>query len=507
MKTNRFTILTVAAIALASVASVASAASPELLAQAWAFLTDPLTAGAVLAWGPMVRNLQAQHATAIDGMTKISAILGERDLTTEEQAQYDGFKATAGSLKSRVNMAMEAEAASAGLSPVDPTPAAAAPLAGRGEGAVTLPAGSRIETQENSDADPARGFRSMGEFLMSVRGAAVNSRSGAGMDRRLVALFRGEPQAAAPSTYGNESNGADGGFLVPPTFSTKIFQLSLEEQALLPMTDGMPIEGNAMSLPKDETTPWGSNGVRAYWQSEAGAGTQTKPIFGRADYRLKKLLALVPITDELLADATALGAYFEPAAARSIRWKTDEALCFGSGAGVPLGAFASPAVVTVVKDSGQATATLSTTNLANMISRLPAGSYGNAVWMLNNDVLPALFTLTLGNYPIYLPAGSPVGALQGSPYGTLLGRPIAVTQHAKSFSSQGDVMLADWKQYQSITKAGGIQTATSMHLYFDADAMAFRSTFRVDGGPKQSAPISPANGSATLSPFVQLGAR
>jgi len=142
-----------------------------------------------------------------------------------------------------------------------------------------------------------------------------------------------------------------------------------------------------------------------------------------------------------------------------------------------------------------------------MVARLPAGSYGNSVWMLNNDVLPALFTVTLGNYPVYLPAGAPVGALQGSPYGTLLGRPIVVTQHAKSFSSQGDVMLADWRQYQTITKAGGIQTATSMHLYFDADAMAFRSIFRVDGAPKQAAPIPPANGSNTLSPFVQLAAR
>jgi len=185
-------------------------------------------------------------------------------------------------------------------------------------------------------------------------------------------------------------------------------------------------------------------------------------VFGRTDFRLKKLLALVPVTEELLADATALGAYFQGAAARSIRWKTDEAICYGNGAGQPLGAFNSPAVITVAKDAGQLTGTLSTTNLANMISRLPAGSYGNAVWMLNNDVLPALFTLTLGNYPIYLPAGSPVGGLQGSPYGTLLGRPIAVTQHAKSFSSQGDVMLADWRQYQSITKASSFLSLKSV---------------------------------------------
>ena len=504
MKTSRFSILTVAALALAAFAGTAVAA-PDILAQAWAVLTDPVAIGSVLAWGPMVRNLQAQHAAEVDGMTKIAAILNERDLTAEEQAQYDGHKAKAASLKARVNTAMEAEAASAGLAPIEP--GAGNQGGGRGEGSITLPAGARIETQENGDADPQRGFRTMGDFLMSVRGAAVNVRTGVSMDRRLAALYRGEPQAAAPSTYGNEGNGADGGFLVPPSYSQRIFQLSLEEQALLPMTDDLPVEGNGMSLPKDETTPWGANGVRAYWQNEAGAGTQTKPVFGRTDFRLKKLLALVPVTEELLADATALGAYFQGAAARSIRWKTDEAICYGNGAGQPLGAFNSPAVITVVKDAGQLTGTLSTTNLANMISRLPAGSYGNAVWMLNNDVLPALFTLTLGNYPIYLPAGSPVGGLQGSPYGTLLGRPIAVTQHAKSFSSQGDVMLADWRQYQSITKAGGIQTATSMHLYFDADATAFRSTFRVDGAPKLAAPISPANGSATMSPFIQLGAR
>lgn len=504
MKTSRFSILTVAALALAAFAGTAVAA-PDILAQAWAVLTDPVAIGSVLAWGPMVRNLQAQHAAEVDGMTKIAAILNERDLTAEEQAQYDGHKAKAASLKARVNTAMEAEAASAGLAPIEP--GAGNQGGGRGEGSVTLPAGARIETQENGDADPQRGFRTMGDFLMSVRGAAVNVRTGVSMDRRLAALYRGEPQAAAPSTYGNEGNGADGGFLVPPSYSQRIFHLSLEEQALLPMTDDLPVEGNGMSLPKDETTPWGANGVRAYWQNEAGAGTQTKPVFGRTDFRLKKLLALVPVTEELLADATALGAYFQGAAARSIRWKTDEAICYGNGAGQPLGAFNSPAVITVVKDAGQLTGTLSTTNLANMISRLPAGSYGNAVWMLNNDVLPALFTLTLGNYPIYLPAGSPVGGLQGSPYGTLLGRPIAVTQHAKSFSSQGDVMLADWRQYQSITKAGGIQTATSMHLYFDADATAFRSTFRVDGAPKLAAPISPATGSATMSPFIQLGAR
>jgi HK97 family phage major capsid protein len=224
--------------------------------------------------------------------------------------------------------------------------------------------------------------------------------------------------------------------------------------------------------------------------------------------RLHKLLALVPITDELLSDSVALGSYLAKKLPISIRWKTDEAILFGTGNGQPLGALQSNAAIVQAKDSGQATQTLTALNLANMISRLPAGSFGRAVWFINNNVLPALFTLTLGNYPIYLPASNPsVGGIQINPYGTLLGRPVIVSQHAKSFSSQGDVCLLDLSYYRTITKPEGIKTDMSLHLYFDADAAAFRATFRIDGQPAIYNPIAPANGSTNLSPFVQLAAR
>ncbi len=69
------------------------------------------------------------------------------------------------------------------------------------------------------------------------------------------------------------------------------------------------------------------------------------------------------------------------------------------------------------------------------------------------------------------------------------------------------MILVDLSYYQTITKEGGMETATSMHLYFDADAAAFRTIFRMDGQPKIAAPISPAKGANKLSPFVQLAAR
>lgn len=364
---------------------------------------------------------------------------------------------------------------------------------------VQIPDDARIEVTENRLADPRRGWHTFGEFAAAVR--AGSARGGGRLDERLAI------SAATPSTFGNEAGGQDGGFLVPPEFSSEIFTLSLEEDALLPLTDGTPIGSNSMVFPKDETTPWGTDGIRAYWQQEATAATATKPKLGVATQRLHKLMALVPVTDELLDDTDALTAYLPRKTAMSIRWKTDEAILFGTGDGQPLGLFNSKAAIVQAKDSGQATNTFTPTNVANMMKCLLAGSYRRAIWLINPDVIPALDTMTLGNYPIYMPVGGGVSAMAASPYGMLKGRPIYVSEHASAFSSQSDVSLLDLSYYRSITSRGGIQTATSMHLYFDADATAFRTTFRVDGAPKLENPVTPPKSTTKRSPFVTLGAR
>lgn len=504
MKTRSFLVgLAVMALACAAGAAYANT-HPDVFVAALNCITAHPDLGVLsLAWGPVVRKLQTDQATNVKSMSDmIAKAEGEnRDFNDEEKIRFDALKAENASYKARIERAQEAELAEAGVA--QPVAAAAASrMAEHNDGrSVTVPAGALIQVEHNADADPLRGFTHFGDFASAIVGASLAQRNGRAMDQRLL------PLAAAPSTYANEASGADGGILVPPGFGTDIFRLSLGEDALLPMTDSLPIEGNSMMIPKDETTPWGTNGIRAYWQAEGAAGTPTKPVLTGLELKLKKLLSLVPVSNELLADATALNAYLPSKVGDSIRWKANEAVLFGSGVGVPLGALAGASLITVVKDSGQATNTLSATNLANMIARLPPGSYPRAVWMINNDVLPALFTLTLGNYPIYLPGGTTVGGIQTNPYGMLLGRPIMVTQHAKSFSSQGDILLVDLSYYQTIVSTAGVQTATSMHLYFDADAMAFRTTFRMDGQPKLAAPITPANGSNTLSPFVQLGAR
>lgn len=419
---------------------------------------------------PRLRALLERKQKALDAAKAISqkAEKEGRDLTEEERKQYDAHLADVDMLNGdihREQKLIEAERAAPGI------PSAVA----------------RVEE------DPRRGFQSYGEFCIAVRQAAL---PGGAVDDRLRAMH-----AAAPSTYGNEGSGADGGWLVPPEYSQSVFELSLAEDSLVPMTDSYPVEGNSMVFPSDETTPWGTDGVRAYWETEAGAANLTKPkVGGPLQLRLAKLMALVPITDELAADAGSLERWIGRKSAESIRWKTNLALFQGSGVGQPLGFFGHASAVSVAAEAGQAAGTIVAENVSKMFARqLNAGV---SVWMINHDAYPQLMLLNKANQMLWQPD------FKVGPGGALLGRPVMLTQLCKSIGAVGDIVFANWNAYRTITKRGaGIETATSMHLYFDAGLQAFRATFRVDGQPTLRAPVSPNNGANTLSPFVTIAAR
>jgi HK97 family phage major capsid protein len=120
----------------------------------------------------------------------------------------------------------------------------------------------------------------MGDFAASVyRATPVGGQS---VDERLRI-------GAGATTYGSEGTGMDGGYLVPTEFATEIAKLSLDHDNFLTRTDQVPVSGNSITFPSDETTPWGTNGVRAYWAAEAAAATQTKPKIKPNTMRLNKL--------------------------------------------------------------------------------------------------------------------------------------------------------------------------------------------------------------------------
>ncbi|MBF0428924.1 MAG: phage major capsid protein [Magnetococcales bacterium] len=437
-----------------------------------------------------LRELQGKKADALVEARKITTIAASegRDLTEEETKGYDAISVKIKTLSAAIDREIDMISAEA-------QGAAVAKVVGHETPAATNTFGSG-EKQN----DPKGGFQSFGVFAAAVR---VAGQAGGAFDRRLA------PEASMGSTYSSGGVGADGGFLIPPEFSTELFRLSLDGDALLPLTRNADINSNVMSYPYSEATPWGATGVKAYWEGEGDEMTKTKLSAKRLDMRLHRLGALVPVTQELLDDTQALSSYLIEEMSSAIRWKVNDAILSGTGAGMPTGCLASSAAMTVPKESAQPTMTLVLNNVTRMIATLPPGSKRTAIWILNNDVLPYLHTIsTPSNAPPAFVQTAATGALiPNAPDGLLLGMPVIASQHANTFSSVGDVNLIDLKYYRTTTKSGGISTATSMHLYFDQNAVAFRATFRMDGKSIISAPIVPNKGSNNMSPFVLLGAR
>lgn len=360
---------------------------------------------------------------------------------------------------------------------------ASADVTGYGQGA---------RTKDNIEDDAKRGYRSYGQFCADVVRAVTK-----GDESDLL-------KRATATTFANEGNGADGGYAVPPEFAREISSIAYGEGSLLSLTDSMPVSGNSMSFPKDETTPWGTTGVTAAWEGEGNATTPKKVALGESTLRLRKLKVLVAASEELLADAPAMSAYITRKCGEAVDWKVNDAIINGSGAGMPLGILAAGSLVSQAKEGSQAADTIVAANVAKMYGRLIMGAGANVVWLINPDAFQQVITLTLNNNPIWVPNNQ---GFQGAPNGTLLGRPIIMTDACRTVGDQGDIILANMAGYRAITKAGGAEFATSMHLWFDQDLMAFRLVFRMDGQPALQSAVTPARSAITRGHFIALDNR
>jgi HK97 family phage major capsid protein len=170
-------------------------------------------------------------------------------------------------------------------------------------------------------------------------------------------------------------------------------------------------------------------------------------------------------------------------------------------------------LVSITKESSQVAATIWGANIVKMWARMPSRSRPTSVWLINQDCEQQLWGLGLLSYgaaattdviPLYFPAGSLMN--QGQ-YGVLMGRPVLPIEYCQTLGTKGDIFLVDPQQYLLVDKAGGLQTASSIHVRFLQDEQTFRVTYRVDGQPLWSSAVTPANGSNTLSPFISLDTR
>lgn len=455
-----------------------------------------------LAAAPTVAELRERLGEITDGMAAVQnrADAESRPLTQDEDQAIENLFAEFESLTAEIDRRERIESARAH---------AAAPQGRRTEPAAPGgdPAPQNAGTQPRrrvpaTPRDPAsaenHGFRHMGEFAMAVRRAAP--RAGGEVDPRLI--------ANAPTEYGREGSGEDGGFAVPPEFRREIMRKVLGEESLISRTDKLTSSSNSVTVPMDETTPWqATGGIQAYWENEGSQLTQSKPQLDNVTLRLNKLTALVPVTEELLEDGPALAGYISSKAPEKMDFKLTDAIINGTGAGQPLGILKAPSLVTVDKESGQAADTIVFQNIVNMWSRLYSKCRLNAVWLINSDIEPQLMSMQFPGTGTAVPAYLPPGGLADAPYGRLLNRPVLPMEAVPGLGDAGDIILVDLSKYLTVTKGGGIRTDVSMHLFFDYDITAYRFIMRVAGQPWWKAAIAKKNGGNTLSYAVTLAER
>lgn len=433
----------------------------------------------------------------------------KRDITAEEQTELDGISADFENTERDIRNRERQEAQKQRMIAAAPRRTAAEPPQNRqpvvedddtpqprnGHRGVFVPPSNEHERSR-------WGWKNFGDFAVAVKNA---SRPGGKIDDRIM---------NAPSTYGSEATGPDGAFAIPPDFRAGIMQKVMDPEGILARCDQNPTSSNGITVPKDETAPWGTTGIQAAWTGEASQMSQTKPVLEKSTISVEKLTCLVPMTDELLEDAPALGAFVTRKAGAVIDFKVTDAIINGNGAGMPLGILNGPSTVSQAAESSQVADTIHGLNLVKMWARMPAAWRKNAVWLTHPDAESQLMTAGLQIGPAA--AGSatggqlvwmPPGGVSGSPYASLFGRPIVPLQSCQALGDVGDIIFTDLSQYAAVLKTGGVKSDSSIHLFFDYNVTAFRFTFRMGGQPWWSAAISAKNGSTTYGPAVTLAAR
>lgn len=353
---------------------------------------------------------------------------------------------------------------------------------------------SRITVSEPKE-DPAQGFKSISEFANAVVGAVQAGRIGGEVDHRL--------RAATPANTHQGGGTAGEGFMLPPQYRDEVWELVTGFDEFGPLIDEEPTSAREVKLGADETTPWSSTGVKAYWRAEAAQMSGTQLDTEGRSVPLHELYTLALATEELLEDAPRLTNRLTRRAAQAIAYKKNAAIVEGNGTGQPLGWMNSGALVTVAKESGQAADTIKAANVLKMYSRLLVAPGDRPFWLVNRDATSELMTMTIGDRPIWIP---PTG-LDGAPGGFLLGYPVRWSEFASTVGDLGDIQLISPQGYYGVRRSTGPAFASSIHLYFDYGIQAFRWTFRYGGQPHLSAPVSPNKGSSTKSHFVTLAER
>ena len=160
-----------------------------------------------------------------------------------------------------------------------------------------------------------------------------------------------------------------------------------------------------------------STSVSVSWTDEAAKKTSTAPTFDIVTQTLKKLAAIVPMTEEIIEDSTIdltalVGQLFAEAVAK------EEDIQFFAGTGAPWTGILNNGDVNVVHTSSTNPAAVTAEDLLSLVDETPTGALAGAKFYMNRSVFSKIRSLKAsgsGEYLIQAPTADAPASIWGYP--------------------------------------------------------------------------------------------
>lgn len=254
---------------------------------------------------------------------------------------------------------------------------------------------------------------------------------------------------------------ADGGYLVPEEYDSRLIE-SLEEENIMRKL------GTRITTSGDHKINIAATKPAAAWIEEGGALSFGDATFDQVLLDAHKLHVAIKVTEELLYDnAFGLENYIITQFGKALSNAEEDAFLNGDGSGKPLGLFAKTGGGTYLTE----VTSLKTDDLINLVYALKRPYRKNAAFILNDKTIAAIRKLKDNNGAyIWQPS------YQGNEPDRLLGYPL----YTSAFAPENAVAFGDYKYY-NIGDRGTRSFKQLTELFAGNGMIGYVAKERVDG--------------------------
>lgn len=281
--------------------------------------------------------------------------------------------------------------------------------------------------------------------------------------------------SALRSNFRNVSNvlqegvDADGGYLVPEEYDTRLID-GLEEENIIRKL------GHRITTSGERKINIAATKPAAAWIDEGEALTFSDATFSQINLDAHKLHVAVKVTEELLYDnAFQLENYIIKEFYKALANAEEDAFLNGDGTGKPLGILATSGGAEVGVTAASATA-ITADEVINLVYSLKRPYRKNAVFILNDQTIAALRKLKDGNgaymWQAALVAGEP---------DKLLGYPVYTSAYMPTIEAGAKTIIFGDLSYYNIGDRGSRSFAELRELFAGNGMVGFVAKERVDG--------------------------